>query len=245
MLLLLAMAVGRGVLHFHWDGVDHFVEYHLIWLLAPLILYPAVVKARHRSKELRLLTSISTCPGPRLRAAAEAVGVDVHELPVPSCECFVAGAWRPAAYVSAEAVERMSDAELRAALHHERAHVEGHDPALYIALSFLIDLVPTSDKAIQAYRQARERRADVAAAARAGALTLASALIAVARPRPTSAIGMAGGDAAWRLRAILAVEPKATSQAPPARLIAALAANGAFLTWPAAQVALAYLLCTS
>ena len=243
MLVLLAMAVGRGVLHFHLDGVAHLIKYHLAWLIGAAIILPAVAKARRRGSELRLLTSHSVTPQRRLAAAAQAVGIQVRELPVPFCECFVAGAWPPIAYVSTGAVDRVSDEELRAALHHERAHATHHDPALYMVLAFLVDLVPTSGEAMLAYRQARERQADAEASARAGSLALASALLAFARPRSPMAFGIAGADAAWRLHAILAVEPEPAPAATPPRLLAALAANGAALLWPAVQVPLAFLLC--
>lgn len=245
MLVLLTMAVGRGILHFHLDDVPHLIKYQLVWLIAPAIVVPAVVKTRRRGRELRLLTSTSVSPQPRLTAAAEAVGIKVRELPLALCECFVAGAWRPIAYISTGAVERMSDEELSAALHHERAHARNHDPALYMILGFLVDLVRTRDDAMLAYRQARERQADAEAVTHAGPLPLASALIAVARPHPTMAFGMAGADAAWRLRAILAVEPETSAADTPPQLFAALVVNGMALLWPAVQVPLAFLLCST
>ena len=243
MLVLLAMAVGRGVLHFHLDGVDHLIKYHLVWLFAPAVILPAVLRARRRGSQLRLVTSHSVVPQPRLAAAGQAVGIQVRELPVPFCECFVAGARRPIAYVSTGAVERVSDEELHAALHHERAHATHYDPGLYMVLAFLADLVPTSGDAMLAYRQARERQADAEASSRAGSLALASALLAFTRPRSTMAFGMAGADPAWRLQAILAVEPEPIPAATSPRLLAALAANGAALLWPVVQVPLAFLLC--
>ena len=243
MVVLLTMAVGRGILHFHLEDVAHLIKYQLVWLIAPGIVLPAVIKARRRSRDLRVLTSCSVPPQPRLAAAAEAVGMEVRELPATFCECFVAGAWRPIAYVSTEAVERLSDEELRAALHHERAHARHRDPALYTILAFLVDLVPTGDEAMRAYRQARERRADEEAAGKAGALALASALLAFDRPRSAVAFSMADADPAWRLRAILAVEPEPGPPITPSRTIGALAVNGFALLWPAVQVPLAFLLC--
>ena len=98
---------------------------------------------------------------------------------------------------------------------------------------------------MRAYRQARERQADAEAADCAGSLALASALLACARPQPTMAFGMAGSDDAWRLQAILAIEPEAGPAPVSPRLVAALTANGAALLWPAVQVPLAFLLCGS
>ena len=245
MLLLLVMALGRGILHFHLDGLDHFIEYHLVWVLALPVLCPAILKSRSRSRRLRLVTAMSTSPGARLEAAGAAVGIEVRELPLSTPECFVAGTWRPIAYLSTAAVARLSDTELRAALHHERSHCEGADPALYAILSFLVDVVRSSDEAMRAYREARERRADAGAVAHVGPLPLASALLALARPHPAAIVGMSGGNAAWRLAAILALEPEAAPRAPPARLVAVLMANGTMALWPAAQAGLAFLLCNS
>lgn len=244
MVVLLAMGIGRGVLHFHLDGIGHFIEYHLVWLLAGPILLPAILKARARGWELRRLTASATLPGSRLAAAAADVGMEARELALGTAECFVAGAWRPVAYVSTAAVGRLSDAELRAALHHERAHRDGSDPALYTILSFLMDVVPTSGRAMDACREARERRADAEAVALIGPVPLASALLAFSRPHPAAPVGMAVADPAWRLRAILATETESAAPAPP-RVIAALIGNGAMAAWPAIQVPLAFLLCNS
>ena len=243
MLILLAMAVGRGVLHFHLDGIQHLIKYHLVWLLAWPILLPAIMKARARGRRLSELTARSIPPGTRLAAAAADVGIEARELPLRTSECFVAGVRRPIAYLSTAAVARVSDAELRAALHHERAHRDGADPALYAILSFLADVVPTGDRAMQACREARERRADTEAALHAGPLPLASALLAFSRPRQAGLVGMADADPAWRLRAILAVEAEGRPAPIPARVIAALIVSGAMAAWPAVQVPLAFLLC--
>ena len=245
MVVLLTMAVGRGVLHLHLDGIGHLIEYHLIWVLAWPILLPAVRNARTRNRQLRAVVVMASSPSPRLAAAAAAVGNEARELRLTTFECFLAGIWRPTAYVSAAAVARLSDEELRAALHHERAHRDGADLALHAVLSFLTDVVPTSGLALQACKGARERRADADATVHAGPLPLASALLAFSRPHPAAAIGMAEVDPAWRLRAILGVEPDAGPMAAPVDSIAALVASGAMACWPAIQVPLTFLLCSS
>ena len=244
LLVLLAVAIGRSVVHLHPDGPRHFIQYHFVWLAAPAILIPAAAKAFRRHRQLRALTKLTVAPQPRLSAAAREAGIEVRELPILSRECFVAGLRRPLAYVSSGAVEALSDQELRAALFHERAHAEGRDPAVLALLAFLADLVPASSSLL-AYRQARERDADIAAARRAGVLALAAALLVFRRSQSRFAVGMAGADAEWRLRAILDLEPTPTQQHVPRAVAAALTFNSTLIAWPAAQVSFALLLCSS
>ena len=114
-------------------------------------------------------------------------------------------------------------------------------------LSFLADLAPGTGRALTAYRQARERRADMEASRREGPCAVASALLAVARPRsvPLPAVGMAGPEAGtWRLRAILGVEPDSSEPlASPLILWSILGANLGLLLWPAPHIYMAYCLC--
>lgn len=244
MLVLLATAIGRSLLHLHPDDLAHFIQHHFIWFVAPAILAPATLQTIRRSRRLRTAISLAVEPQPRLAAAGADVGVKVMELPLDRRECFVAGLRRPVAYLSSGALEALSDAEIRAALFHERAHVAGRDPAVLGLLAFLADLVPTGGRAMLAYREARERHADREAARKAGPLILASALLAFERASPRFAVGMAGVDPAWRLRAILDLEPASVRPASPG-VATALAFNGALLAWPGAQLAFATLLCSS
>ncbi len=244
LLVLLAVAMGRSVLHLHPDGLGHFAQHHFIWLVAPAILIPAAGKAIRRHLQLRAATRMTVVPQPRLSAAAREAGIEVRELPLRSRECFVAGVRHPLAYVSSGAVEALSDRELRAALLHERAHADARDPAMLALLAFLADLVPAR-RSLLAYTQAREREADKEAAARAGPLALASALLVFGRSHSRFAVGMAGADPAWRLRAILDLEPMPSLNRAPRAVAAALAFNSALVAWPAAQVGFAFLLCSS
>ena len=244
MLVLLIAGLARALLHLHWDGFGHLVQYQSVGLIAPAIVAPALWNAGRTSRELRKLTIMAVEPSPRVAAAAAEVGICVRELPLAERECFVAG-FRPTVYLSAGAIALLSDEELRATLHHERAHAAGHDPAMLALLGFLADLAPTSRRAMLAYRQARERRADAEAARRMGPLPLASALIALARPDHRPLAGMAGADSAWRLRAILELEAEPARPAGRPRIAPSLSANAMLIAWPAAQSSLAYLLCTA
>ena len=246
MLALIGMVAVRGVLHLHPDDGDHFVKYHVPMIAAAGLLAMAAWRARRRHNAVRQLTDLAHPPSPRLAAAAAAASITVLELPENECECFVAGVVKPVAFVSSGAVSRMSDSELLAALHHERAHAAGRDPAALVVLSFLRDLAPGSERALTAYRQARERIADHEAAKHVGSCALASALLAFARPAPRGALpvlGMAGPDAAtWRLQALLGTEPEASAGSRFV-LWGSLGANGGLTIWPLPHVYTAYLLC--
>ena len=112
-------------------------------------------------------------------------------------------------FVSSGALALLNDAELCAALHHERAHVTSRDTLFLVLLAFLRDLAPWGrGVAFDAFRAAREAAADRVAASSAGALNLAAALIALARPgreaRGAAVLSMASGDGLrWRMQALL------------------------------------------
>jgi Zn-dependent protease with chaperone function len=247
MLALIGMIVGRGSLHLHLDDFFNLMKYQVPLAVALGLLGRAGWRAHRRQRGIAALVEGAREPSPRLRAAAAAVSIEVRELPGRGCECFVAGLFRPTAYVSREIVERMSDGELRAALHHERAHAASHDPAMLALLSFLADLAPGTKRAFTAYRQARERRADAEASRREGPCAVASALLTVARSRsaPLPAVGMAGPEAAtWRLEAILGVEAaKVAEPTSGLALWSSLGANLGLTAWPAAHIYMAYTLC--
>ena len=247
MLGLIGMILVRGVWHFHFEDFFDLMKYQVPFAIALALLGRAAWRMRLRQIGIDALVALAHEPSPRLRAAAAAASIEVKELPGESSECFVAGVFRPTAFVSAGIVERMGDPELRAALHHERAHAASHDPAMLALLSFLSDLAPGTSRALTAYRQARERRADVEASRREGPCAVASALLAVARPRslPLPAVGMAGPEAGtWRLQAILGTEPdSAETPMSPLILWSIVGANLGLLLWPAPHIYMAYCLC--
>jgi Zn-dependent protease with chaperone function len=183
MLALIGMFIGRAAFHLHWDGVGHMMKYHVPLALGFAILGAAAWRSAGRARELRRVTRMARPPCPRLAEASAAVGLPARELPLEGFECFVAGARRPTAFVSRGAISRLSGPELLAALHHERAHAAARDPAVLAVLAFLGDLAPGTDRALTAYRHARERRADREAARQVGSCVLATALLAVTRPQ--------------------------------------------------------------
>jgi Zn-dependent protease with chaperone function len=208
-----------------------------------------MVRAVQRQQEITRLFRISTEPGDRLARAAAALGLRARELATDHKECFVAGVLRPTVFVSCGALSGLSDAELQAALHHERAHVRGRDTLLLFLLSLLKDLVPLARvPALEAYQSAREAAADREAVAHAGRLDLAAALLALARPgpAPAAALPMAKQETLrWRMQAILEDEPVPAAQGSWLWSTLGLVAGAVFLAWPLAQMQLLEVFCWS
>ena len=210
-----------------------------------LIAYP-IVRAALRQREVARLFRAAAPAGPRLAAAARRLGLRALELPTGERECFVAGLFKPTVFISSGALAALSDAELEAALRHERAHVRGHDTALLFVLSMLRDLAPYGKgAALEAFKLSREAIADREAAAGAGPLNLAAALVALARPgaRPAAVLPMARADTLrWRLQALL------DTDAPPVSLSWGQVTGGlglslALVATPALQLELGRFVC--
>lgn len=230
-----------------WEGV---VLFYVTPAVALALIAYAVFRAVLRQREVARLFRASVQPGPRLSTAAARFGLRARELPTLDKECFVAGVLSPTVFLSRGALEGLADDELEAALCHERAHVEGRDTAWLMALAFLRDLAPWGKAvALEAFQTSREALADRKAASSAGPLSLASALVALARPGPTPAgvLSMAKNDTLrWRMQALLETEGAEEAAAPPKGQIArGMAANIALIAWPAAQFGLMYCFCVS
>ena len=248
MLAIIAMILTRAVRHIdHFEDWAHFLQFPATAAIAAVWLGRGLIRAHARQHQLQRLLQLAAPPPPRLAAAAARVGLTVRLLPDEQCDMFVAGCRRSIVYVSHGALNRLNDEQLTAALHHERAHVEGRDPLLFLLLAFLRDIAPSSPRAADAFLDARERRADAVAARTAGSLALASALIAAVKPlaerRSLSLAGVSGtGSVEWRLAAILGTE-RSRAPAIDRRIWSGLAANLLLAGWPAAHVFIAYQLC--
>ena len=224
----------------------------LMWVTPAVgfaLLGYALMRALFRQREIRNLFSASTEPGERLARVAAELGLRARELAVDQKECFVAGVLRPTVFVSRGALAGLGDAELLAALHHERAHVRGRDTFLLFLLSLLQDLAPAARvSALEAYQAAREAAADRAAVVSAGRLNLASALLALARPGPAPAaiLPMAKPETLrWRMQAILETEAAAAGGVSWPRAVAGLVVGAALLAWPSVQLQLLAVFCWS
>ena len=213
-----------------------------------LLVGRALLRSLQRVLGMRRLHRASSAPGPRLARAATTLSIRARELPTGERECFVSGILRPTVYISRGALARLSDAELLAALHHERAHVQGRDTLVLFVLSLLGDLCPFAPRGVfESYQATREAAADAAAVTGAGSLNLASALLALARPGPVPAgvLPMANKPETlrWRLQAIL--EERPDTSLSWFRVACGLVAVTFFLAWPFAQSLLHDVFCWS
>ncbi len=144
----------------------------------------SLLLALRREREMNALVAQAYSPSHRLARFGAEIGVAVYELPDSERPVVMfAGTRRPAVYVSTNALERLSDEELRAALHHERAHYLQHDHRIAPAVHFFADLLPLSvDNLVRLYRRSREFCADEYALSYVERTELAGALLRVARP---------------------------------------------------------------
>jgi len=230
--------------------VDDWRAWLIVWIVPMLGLGLAarvLWRALQRGLEMRRLRAASSRPGPRLRRAAAELGIRARELNTAERECFVSDVLRPTVYISRGALARLGEAELLAALHHERAHVRGRDTLVLFLLSLLADLAPFAPRGgIEAYQAAREAVADAAAVAGAGKLDLASALLALARSNqaPAGALPMAKPETLrWRLQAIL--ESGGIAPASWLRAAAGISFASLLLAWPFLQALLHDVYCWS
>ncbi|MDQ6825017.1 MAG: M56 family metallopeptidase [Candidatus Eremiobacteraeota bacterium] len=145
-------------------------------------LVRALWLAAIRAREVRRLVRRSSQPSERLRRIALSCGLEAREVIEDAPICVLAGITSPLVLASTGALAALSDVELRAALHHERAHARRGDQILAGTLSFLVDLLPLpANDLMQTYRTARELAADSVAANEMGAENLAGALLQFAK----------------------------------------------------------------
>jgi hypothetical protein len=224
-----------------WRGL---LLYRVTPAIALALIGLAAFRLAGRWREVRRLFGLAEPPGPRLHAAASRAGLRALELRIETPECFLAGVLRPTVFVSRGALARLDDAELAAALDHERAHAGGRDTAALTLLGVLRDLAPYGrGAAMAAFQAAREASADTYAASRSGALHHAAALLALARPAPSRAavLPMAAADTVgWRLERLLG---EASAVDHQHRIDWRLAGAAAFLAWPAVQYTLFGMFC--
>lgn len=205
------------------------ILYGLLAALIAAAIGRSIVRAYRRHGELRAMLAGSRPVQGRAAQIAAEVGIPLFEVSDDrQMLIMVAGAPHPGAYVSTLSLEQFDDAELRAALFHERAHLERRDHHLTPWLYFLTDLLPLPvERLIGVYRCSREFCADASALSHVKRTDLASALLRVARAttsagmRPVAAF--AERDAmSGRLEALL--RPKADAL-PNARRRAAVLAG--------------------
>lgn len=159
------------------------VLYGLLLALVAIAIGRSATHAMRRQRELlAMLASAKPAQGRAARIAAQ-VGIALFEVPDKrETLVMVAHAPQPGAYVSTFSLDQFDDAELRAALFHERAHLERADHRVTPWLYFLTDLLPLPvDRLIAVYRCSREFCADAGALLHVERTDLASALLRVVR----------------------------------------------------------------
>lgn len=189
----------------------------------------AIMLARQRTRDLRCLVRRSSAASPALQRLGEIAGVRIRELLTDGPIVILAGLFRPIVLVSSDALKRVNDAELLAAVHHEAAHARRGDLVCAAIVTFIADLVPLPvGNLIALHRRAREFAADAHAARTADRCDLAAALLALAR-RGNVATSIAAfaeaGTVHDRLAALLSPISMQPSLQRRALLTAALAAT--------------------
>lgn len=173
------VVLGAGLLYALWDRLRAWRQ--LERTLAPL--------------DARL-----PLPGQRLWDACVRAGVSprcvriVRGLPNPA---FTVGVLAPRIYIAAELPDRLTADEVASVLAHEAAHVARRDPlrfSLLRGLACALFWIPALSRLAEDLRDESEIEADDAAASRASAIVLASAIVSLAqwgdaRLAPRAAVG--------------------------------------------------------
>lgn len=201
-----------------WDAAGlaaagSVVALPLFWLLRTA--WTARAERRRQLDTLRLIGR----PSP-------AYGATVVEHPVAAVYCLPA---RPArVVVTRGALDALDDEQLRAALAHERAHIDGRHHLVQMLLRAFARAFPKLPLARHAQEQSLlllEMAADDTALRLHSRDALATALCEVAAGRvPRPALGMGGPSALIRLRRVLTPQPRPHGAT---RFGVALAAAGA------------------
>ena len=168
----------------------------------------AIVQATRRASDASCTLAIALPAPPRLARIAAQAGVTAHLLPEDNRSVVMLyGDRSPVVYVSSKALHDLSDQELLAALHHERAHQTRGDHRIAPVLYFLTDLLPLPvADLVSTYRRSRELCADACAVQHVAAADLASALLQMIAPQTAPAHAAAFVEATVvhdRLRALL------------------------------------------
>lgn len=196
MFLLLALvgllgASSSGCLDFVWGRA----LFGAIAVVLTLALCRAALRAYRRTSQVRKLISVSQPADSSLDAIAQRCGVRVRVMNYGDAFCALVGSWNPIVLISRGTMERLSEAELVAALRHERAHAVRFDLVIAAALSFFADLLPLPvADLVQTYAMARESAADESAVQQCDPAILASAIVAVATTRRFRAVAALAED---------------------------------------------------
>jgi Zn-dependent protease with chaperone function len=212
----LFLFIGAMTLHDGWRSeclrfATGRVLYGAIAAVTVFGLFRAIALAFRRHVEVRRLIASAVAPGMREETIAQQCGLRVKRVVSAAPFVFLAGIRQPIIVISSEALARLDDAQLDAAVHHEAAHFRHGDQLVAAVVTFISDMLPLPVASLVAlYRRAREFAADQAASHEADPGALASALIALARASAAPAGAAAFAEPATvraRLLALLADHP--------------------------------------
>jgi beta-lactamase regulating signal transducer with metallopeptidase domain len=180
-LSLLSFSAGC-IFHAVPDDFDcHMEMYGPLFIVAVLVCRALAILIRQALTVRRLLASTKP-PCSILMQIAEGLNLSLVELPIQVPVCMVLGAWSPRVVVSTGMLDAFSDEELRAALWHEKSHIERGDTRYNVLISFLSDCgVWHVRNALREYKQACEELADHRATREVSSIVLAETLIRFAR----------------------------------------------------------------
>jgi Zn-dependent protease with chaperone function len=185
---MLFIVIGAATLRGGWDSAClQFATgralYGAIAALTAFGVARATWLAARRAHAVWGLVRQSSLPSPRARAAGMTAGVRIREISASGPVVLLAGMFQPVVLISADAIHRVNDAELLAAIRHEAAHARRGDLVCAAIVTFIADLIPLPAGAFLAlFRRAREFAADAHATQIADPCDLASALLSLARP---------------------------------------------------------------
>lgn len=162
-------------------------------LLALGLLSLAVFTARGAGVAIGLLRASADV------RALERLGVQVGalvEVPGDAPLCHATGVFRPRILLSTGLRARLGGPAVQAALAHERAHLQRRDPAALVLLQVASVFALPRRSLLPAFRASAEEAADAEAAAEVGALSVADALVRLARlvherPAPPQRLALA------------------------------------------------------
>ncbi|MHB8147328.1 MAG: M56 family metallopeptidase [Vulcanimicrobiaceae bacterium] len=182
-LALVAYGIAGGVNSACLQLVAGKALFVLLALLIAGAIARSLFRAHARKEELHWLLGPSTKARGRAGEIAAEVGVPLFQVHDSRAMLVITtGAPKPGVYISTGALRQFNDSELRAALFHERAHLDRGDHHIAPWLYFLSDLLPLPvGTLIDIYRCSREFCADRCALAHVERTDLASALLRVAR----------------------------------------------------------------
>ena len=136
----------------------------------------------YRALTVHHLLATANPPSEALLDIAQGLNMPLAELPTQVPVCMVVGARFPRVVVSTGMLSAFSSEEMRAALWHEKGHLERGDTRTNVLISFLSECgVWPVRNAMRQYRQACEELADQRAAREVSGMVLATTLIRFAR----------------------------------------------------------------